>query len=162
MINIKLKEINWNNFWDIINLDVLDTQRNFLPSNAVFMAQAYVNIKLHYNDACFGIYNNDELVGFTKIVFVEKMERIYNFNKDSYYIDALMIDKKFQGKGLGKAALNKILEFIKTEPWGKIHSIRTSCYDGNAVIKKLLKNLGFLETDTFILNKKNLRLYILE
>ena len=45
MINIKLKEINWNNFWDIINLDVLDTQRNFLPSNAVFMAQAYVNIK---------------------------------------------------------------------------------------------------------------------
>ena len=45
---IELKEIMWGNFWQIINLKASESQSTYLPSNAVFMAQAYINSKLNY------------------------------------------------------------------------------------------------------------------
>ena len=67
---IELKEITWDNFWQIVNLKPNESQSRFLPSNAVFMAQAYVNLKSNYPDVCFALYNESEPVGFTKIVYV--------------------------------------------------------------------------------------------
>ena len=158
---VELKEITWDNFWAVVNLKTSEAQKHYLQPNSVFMAQAYVNLKFKYDDVCFAIYDDGEVVGFTKIVFVPKDEEPYNFDKDAYFIDALMIDEKFQGKGYGKLTLEQVLAFIKTEPWGKNCSIKTACYDENITAGRLYEKFGFVREDIFVLNKQGLRLYTL-
>lgn len=159
---IELRDITWDNFWDVINLKPMETQKNNLLSNAVFMAQAYVNLKLQYQDICFAIYYGGNLIGFTKIVFVEENEETYNFNEETYFIDALMIDERYQGKGYGGLALTQILAYIRTKPWGHASSIKLSCYDGNTNAAKLSEKFGFTRTDEFVLGKEGLRLYTMK
>ena len=113
---VELKEITWENLWEVLNLKPTESQKDYLPSNAIFMAMAYVNLKFQYPDVCFAVCIGEVVIGFTKIVFVEKDEEQYNLSEDSYLIDALMIDEKYQGKGYGTSALEKILSFIYTKP----------------------------------------------
>ena len=157
---VELREIAWENLWDIVSLKPAEKQKDFLPSNAIFMAMAYVNLKFQYPDACFAVYHEETAVGFTKIVFVEKEENQFNLSEDSYLIDALMIDEKHQGRGYGRSALEQILSFIRTKPWGSSNYIRASCYDKNIVTGKLLESVGFIRTDEFDRGKVGLRVYI--
>ena len=156
---VTLKEITWDNLRDVIDLKTTESQKGYLPSNAVFMAQAYVNLKMQYQDACFAIYHDADLIGFTKIVFVPEHEKTFGFSEDTYFIDAMMIDEKHQGKGYGKLALPEIIAFIRIEPWGKVCSIKLSCYDGNTAAANLCGQFGFAGTDQFIPGKAGLRIY---
>jgi len=156
---IELREITWENLWKIINLKPAESQKDHLPSNAVFMAMAYVNLKLQYPDACFAIYHGENAVGFTKILFIEKGEEQFNLSKDTYFIDAIMIDEKYQGRGYGTSALEQILSFIRKKPWGHSDSIRASCYDKNIVMVRLLEKAGFTRTDKLDREKDGLRVY---
>lgn len=112
---IEFKEITKENFWQIVNLKLHESQREYLPSNAVFMAQAFLNLKLDYPDVCFAIYKESLPVGFTKIVYVPKCEDPYQFAENSY-----MIDHHYQGNGYGKEALNHLLKYIKTKPLSEL------------------------------------------
>jgi len=159
---VALKEITWDNLEDVIHLKTSEPQKGYLPSNAVFMAQAYVNLKMQYQDVCFAIYHDADLIGFTKIVFVPEQEKTFCFSEDTYFIDAMMIDEKHQGKGYGKSALSEIIAFIRTEPWGKVASIKLSCYDGNTAAANLCGQFGFVRTDTFISGKAGLRVYVMQ
>jgi len=156
---VELKEITWENLWEIINLKPAESQIDHLPSNAIFMAMAYVNLKFQYPDACYAIYHGEIAVGFTKIVFVEKKEKQYNLPEDTYLIDALMIDEKYQGNGYGTSALEQILSFIRSKPWGDSNNIRASCYDKNTVTAKMLEKAGFTRTDELDRGKACLRVY---
>jgi len=157
---IELRDITWDNFWDIVkNLNPKESQKDFLPSNAIFMAQAWLNLKAGDPHACFAIYHENTLIGFTKIVFVAKGEKPFCFTEDTYYLDAMMIDEKYQGKGYGKAALTQILAFMKSRPWGEAGSIKLSCYDINPTAAKLYENFGFVKTNNFIDKGRGLRLY---
>ena len=156
---VELKEITWDNFWSIINLKTTDAQKDYLPTNAVFMAQAYINIKLQHSDVCFAIYDGENAIGFTKIVFVPKNVEPYHFLEDTYFIDAIMIDEKYQGKGYGKLALVQVLTYIRTKPWGEVYSIKLSCYDENMIAAKMYEKFGFVRTNEFVHGKDGLRLY---
>ena len=156
---VELREISWENLWDIISLKPAENQKDYLPSNAVFMAMAFVNLKFQYPDACFAIYHERTAVGFTKIVFVEKNEKQFNLSEDSYMIDALMIDEQYQKMGYGTSALEQILSFIRTKPWGYSHIIRASCYDMNIAAGKLLERMGFNRTGEFDRGKVGLSVY---
>ena len=156
---IELKEIMWGNFWQIINLKASESQSTYLPSNAVFMAQAYINSKLNYPDVCFALYNESQPVGFTKIVYVPKCVEPYHFLEDSYMIDAIMIDGQHQGMGHGKEALCQVLRYIKSKPLGDADSIKLSCYDDNLVAISIYEKIGFLKTDKFVDKEKKLRIF---
>lgn len=156
---IELKEITWENFWQIINLKPSESQSTYLPTNAVFMAQAYVNLKFNYPDVCFALYNESQPVGFTKIVYVPKYAEPYHFLEDSYMIDAIMIDGQHQGKGYGKEALYQVLKYIESKPLGEADSVKLSCYDDNIVAISLYKRLGFSKTNKFANKEKTLCIF---
>lgn len=156
---IELKEITWKNFWEVINLKPSEFQSEFLPSNAVFMAEAYVNLKFKYPDVCFALYNESEPVGFTKIVYVPKNKEPYNFTEDAYMIDAIMIDSKHQGKGYGKEAIYQVLKYIDSKPLGEADSIKLSCYDDNFIAINIYEKVGFNKTDKLLNKEKGLRVY---
>jgi len=54
----------------------------------------------------------------------------------------LMIDKKYQGQGYGKAAMQTLINYVKNNLNPEI--FRTSIVQGNEATEMLYKNLGFI------------------
>ena len=67
--------------------------------------------------------------------------------KGNYNIWCLMIDKKFQGQGFGKEAMDLALEFVNTFPCGTAKYCWLSYECDNEVSRQLYKSVGFVETD---------------
>ena len=90
---ITLQEINRDNFWDCIELNVSPDQQNFVTSNTISIAQS----KVQPECIPLAIYNHDIMVGFLMYALdVEDQE---------YWIYQLMIDQHYQGQGFGTSAL---------------------------------------------------------
>jgi len=128
-MNISLREVDENNFDEVISLQV----EKYCASNIYSLAQARI-----FPDAIpLAIYNDDTLVGFI-------MYGIEPRDNNEYWIDRLMIDEKYQNNGFGKKALEIIIEKIKQD---KTHNkIKISTNPENTIAIKLYKKLGFYET----------------
>ena len=63
---------------------------------------------------------------------------------NNYCIWRFMIDQRYQGKGLGKKALNKLIDYIRTKPLGESEKIYLSYVPGNDWAEKLYKEAGFV------------------
>ena len=146
---LELKKINRNNVADILKLEVLDSQREFVATNKSSIIEAYIAITENNDVFTFGIYNDDTPIGFLMIGFDANSddEGAPKIAKRNYNIWRLMIDKKFQGKGFGKKAMELALEFINTFPCGTAKYCWLSYEDDNDVARKLYKSAGFVETD---------------
>ena len=128
-MNVSLREINENNFHEIISLKV----EKYCASNIYSLAQA----KIFPKAIPLAIYNNDIPVGFI-------MYGIEPRDNNEYWIDRFMIDEKYQNNGFGKKALDIIIEKIKQD---KTHNkIKISTNPENSRAIKLYKKLGFYET----------------
>jgi len=100
---VNLMEIDRENFWDIIALEVEDEQNDLVTSNAVSIAQS----KVQPECVPLAIYHSGEPVGFVMYCI--------DCNDDEYWIYRLMIDKRFQNRGFGKRALELVLDEIKKD-----------------------------------------------
>ena len=100
-MTITIKEISAENWVAAIKLKVKDEQINFVASNAASIAQS----KFHTFLECYGIYNDDEMVGFSAFGI--------NPEDDTVWIVRHMVDEKHQGKGLGKAGLKAVIKFMQ-------------------------------------------------
>ncbi len=126
---IALKEIDRNNFFDVIKLSVGEEQKEFVATNVFSLAQA----KAFPECVCSAIYYDDILVGFT----------MYCMDADDheYWIYRLMIDAKHQSKGYGKAAMEMLIEKIKEDTQHRV--IYISFEPENIRAKQLYEKLGF-------------------
>lgn len=151
---MELREITWENLWEILSIRVKDNQKTFVLDVSVFLAQAYVNIKNGFSDSCFGLYSHNVLVGFTKIVYVPPFEDVYYFTEPSYMIDALIIDEKHQNKGLGRQALIRIIDYANSQPFGPYKSIKLLCDEENSIAIELYRSMGFKSSEDKVRGKK--------
>lgn len=148
---IDLRKITHNNFETVLKLGVTEEQERNVDSSIYCLAKAYVKI---LNDEkppmILAIYNNDEVIGYADIGFYELVEDSIlteKFgDKSTYGLNRFMIDKKHQGKGFGKQAMVKVIDYIKTFPQGKADAIATSYWIVNEPVRKLFKSVGFVET----------------
>ena len=143
--SIRLEKVNDNNFIDLMELDVAESQKNYVASNTVSMAQAYATLASGKFVQCFGIYDGDTAVGFAMIGHrSEEYEGMAEIYRHSYYLWRFMIDQRYQGKGLGRDALKLILDYVLTFPDGEENVLSTS-YDGdNETAKHLYTSFGFV------------------
>ena len=123
------REINRENFFDVIKLDVTEEQKGFVATNLFSIAQA----KVYPECICLAIYSDDVLVGFT-MYCIDLEDR-------EYWIYRLMIDSKYQSKGYGKAAMEKLIDIIKNDE--EHHAIYISFEPNNTWAKQLYEKLGF-------------------
>lgn len=132
---INLRKITENNFIDAFDLKLGAGQDGFVSHPIRSLAQAYV-----YRNQCqpFGIYNDDEMVGYVMV--------IYDYDIPEYDIWHMMIDVKHQGKGFGKAALEQVLSYIGTKPFGDSNRVTLTCNKDNEVALALYHSFGFQET----------------
>jgi len=135
-----LKKITEDNFRECLKLEVEENQKNFVANNTHSLAQAW----LYYENAKpFAIYNDDEMVGFVMLAMD------YNGGAAKGICDLwrFMIDKKYQRKGFGKAAMEAVISYVKEEFDYK--KIMTSFVQGNTSAENLYKSFGFVPNGEF-------------
>lgn len=116
-------------FYQVLGLKVEESQKNFVASNAASFAEAWFHKEIARP---FAILSDDEPVGFF-MGCVDTAEPYYS-------IWRLMIDKRYQGKGYGRAALMLAVAYLKAEGAKEIF---LSYEPTNAVAAKLYESAGF-------------------
>lgn len=87
----------------------------------------------------FVIYADDIPIGFTMLAFDE----MYGDPTDRYWLWRFMIDRRFQGKGYGRLALEQIIAYFREN--GADH-IKLSTKPENRNAISLYRKFGFQET----------------
>lgn len=146
---LKLKKINRKNVGEILKLEVFDNQKSFVAPNNISIIEAYLAIVENGHVFTFGIYNDDAPVGFLMIGFDVNSDDADapKIARGNYNIWRFMIDKKFQGKGFGKKAMNLALEFVKTFPCVTAKYCWLSYESDNDIARQLYQTVGFVESD---------------
>ena len=132
---IELKAITKDNFIDAFNLKLASGQETFVSHPIRSLAQAYV-----YRSQCqpFGIYSEGTMVGYVMV--------IYDYDIPEYDIWHMMIDESKQGRGYGSEALDKVIDYIRTKPFGNSDRIALTCNKNNPIAKRLYESKGFSVT----------------
>ena len=145
---LHLEKVNGKNIWDILKLQVSETQKSFVAANDISIIEAYIAITANGYAFPFGIYDNATPVGFLMIGFDVHDDWIDapEIAKENYNLWRLMIDKAYQNNGFGKEAVKLALDFVKTFPCGKAEYCWLSYEPENQVACKLYSSFGFVET----------------
>ena len=132
---VELRAIEENNFLDAFQLKLAPGQERFVSHPIRSLAQAYV-----YREQCqpFGIYAEGKMVGYVMV--------IYDYDVPEYDIWHMMIDESAQGRGYGSAALDRVLDYIRTKPFGDSDRVALTCNKDNAIARKLYESKGFRAT----------------
>jgi len=143
---VRLERVNGGNIYDIIELEVHERQRKFVSDNKMSIVDAYGAMTGGGNAFPFGIYDDDIPVGFLMIGFDvdDYWEDYPQVAVGSYNIWRLMIDRRYQGRGYGKAAMKLALDFIRTYPCGKSERCWLSYEPDNHAAEKLYNSFGFV------------------
>ena len=131
----ELRPITEDNFLDAFNLRLAPGQERFVSHPVRSLAQAYV-----YRAQCqpFGIYADGKMVGYVMV--------IYDYDVPEYDIWHMMIDEGAQGHGYGGAALDRVIDYIRTKPFGDSGRVALTCNKENPIARKLYETRGFLAT----------------
>ena len=148
---IELCKITHDNIEAVLKLELADGQKNFVDPGVNCLAYAYVDITNNEKPPMlFAVCNGNEVIGLVEMGFYELAEDSFLHkefgDKATYGINSFMIDKKHQGKGFGKQAMLKIIEFLRSFPQGKADAISVSYWMTNEAARKLYASVGFVET----------------
>ena len=132
---VELRKITEDNFIDAFNLKLSPGQERFVSHPIRSLAQAYV-----YRNQCqpFGICAEDKMIGYVMV--------IYDYDVPEYDIWHMMIDKSVQGRGYGSEAMDRVLDYIRTKPFGDSDRVALTCNRDNAAAKRLYEGKGFSAT----------------
>ena len=128
----ELQPITEDNFLDAFRLRLAPGQERFVSHPVRSLAQAYV-----YRNQCqpFGIYADGRMVGYVMV--------IYDYDVPEYDIWHMMIDEAEQGHGYGGDALDRVIGYIRTKPFGDSDRVALTCHRDNAAARKLYESRGF-------------------
>ena len=115
------------------DLEVTEEQQNYVCTSLVMLARAWLHRK--FRPRVFNVYDDETAVGMGMYLDAPK--------KNAYDFCQLFIDKNYQGKGYGKAAVGLVLEAMKEE--GKYPKVSMCYVEGNDASRKLFEQFGFVE-----------------
>ena len=93
----------------MIRLSVAEDQKGFVAPNAVSLAQALFAPEAWYR----AIHHSDELVGF--VMLEDESLRSPPPEAPKVSVWRFMIDARFQGRGIGAAALRQVIEHVRAK-----------------------------------------------
>ncbi|MGG1632849.1 GNAT family N-acetyltransferase [Rossellomorea sp. NRS-1567] len=130
--SVKLVEVNKDNWYDCCQLEIPEDQKAFIESNAISIAQSKFEPSLRP----FAIYYEDKVVGF--LMYNTMPEEL-----DAYWVYRIMVDKSYQGKGIGKEATALMIEgMVETLAADKIV---VGYHPENKGAHHLYTSLGFVD-----------------
>lgn len=131
-MNLEIHDVTATNYRDILELKVAQSQKEYIetPYECLEDSVEWKQFKP------VGLYANDELVGFSMYGFFAG-----EGHQGRLWIDRLLIDKRFQGRGLGTEFMKKLIETVSKE-YGE-QPIFLSVYPENEGAVRLYEKLGF-------------------
>jgi diamine N-acetyltransferase len=130
---VTLREVTKETLLPVLRLKVAPEQEGFVATNAVSIAQAH----FHPETAWFrAVYLDDMPVGF---VMVED-----DAAQSTYMLWRFMIDARYQGQGIGRRALELVIDHVRTRPGAT--ELLTSCVPGEGSPGPFYEKLGFAYT----------------
>jgi len=131
----ELRAITEENYIDAFNHRLAPGQEEYVSHPIRSLAQAYV-----YRNQCqpFGIYAEGRMIGYVMV--------IYDYDVPEYDIWHMMIDRSAQGKGRGSEALDRVIEYIRTGPFGDSDRVALTCNKNNPTARRLYEKKGFSAT----------------
>ncbi len=128
-MSIQLRKISRENLFECIGLSISEDQHGFVATNAISIAQAYVEPTF----VPMAIYAGDVMVGF--VMYGREAETGYD------WIIRLMVDARYQGRGYGRATMLEVLTILQQLPDSK--GIRISYSPKNRAAERLYQQVGF-------------------
>ena len=143
---IQFKEITNANIWKVCALEPFAAQKDFVAENIQSLAEAYATRNEGNNALPLAVYNDADLVGFVMIgkgtVGNEDESALI---KENYSLWRLMIDKSYQGRGLGKQTIDAVMQLIRTFPFGEAKKVWLSYEPENTRARDIYRKYGFVE-----------------
>ena len=140
----EIHPVTKDNWRRLIQLQVRDDQKGFVSTNVFSIAEAQFGFDYdgHWDLHPFGIYDDDEPVGFLMYGF--------NFGHPRYqaFIIRLMVDDQHQKRGYGRFGMEKMLEVFGADE--RIKEVGISYEPHNEVARNLYASLGFIETGEIV------------
>jgi len=129
---MELRDVNADNWRDVVRIEPRQDQRQFVASVAYYLDLC------HYGEDWrpLALYREGEPVGFAMWAFDD--------SEDSHWIGGLVIGAEHQGKGYGRAAMEALLDYLAEQPGYREAAL--SCDPENTVARRLYASLGFVET----------------
>lgn len=115
------------------SLEVAEHQKNYVCTSLVMLARAWLHRK--NRPRVFNVYDDKTAVGMG--MYLDAPE------KNAYDFCQLFIDKRYQGKGYGKAAVALVLDAMRED--GKYQKVSMCYVEGNNASRKLFEQFGFVE-----------------
>ncbi|NDI35057.1 GNAT family N-acetyltransferase [Chengkuizengella sediminis] len=129
---VTIIELNADNWYECCTLEVSEDQTKFIESNAVSIAQS----KFEPTLKPYVIQMEGKTVGF--LMFNSVKEEL-----DGYWVYRIMVDKNFQGKGIGKKATKLMIDEISKLP--NANKIIVGYHPENLGAHQLYASLGFVD-----------------
>lgn len=144
-MDIELKPVSIENWYDCTKLKVKQEQVNVFPAPIVY----WIAESKYVDDfELRAVYWNDYLVGF--LVYCKKPDEDGN-----HWIPALMIDENHQGKGYGKTAMKKLIELMELMGYKRI---MIGHRPANFIAGGLYESLGFKKVSEELIDGEIIRL----
>lgn len=135
---VTLREITAATVRAVTKLAVTEYQNRFVAPNAVSLAQA-----LFAPDAWYrAIYSGEELVGF--VMVSDQSQLIPPPETPEAFVWRLMVDAKFQQKGIGRAAMLLVIDHIRSK--NIFNELKISYVPEEGGPERLYLSLGFRPT----------------
>ena len=135
---VTLREITAETVRSVIRLSVADSQTGFVATNAISLAQALFAPEAWYR----AIYVGDEVAGF--VMLDDQSLRSPMPEKPTVTVWRFMIDTNFQGRGIGRAALLRVIEHVRAK--GLFDTLELSYVPGPGCPEPFYLGLGFRHT----------------
>ena len=103
MHEITLEELSANNIGKVLAIEVFDHQIDFVPP-----VKSSIEMASKYAEASCRVIRCDETVCGYSLYGLDEETRLWKIYR-------LVIDRHFQGKGIGKRALQQILDILRDE-----------------------------------------------
>jgi diamine N-acetyltransferase len=135
---VSLRKITADSVRDIVRLAVNKNQERFVAPNAVSLAQALFAPEAWYR----AIYFNEEPAGF--VMLYDESLRTPPPAHPEIGVWRFMIDAEYQGRGIGRAALEQVIEHVRAKEL--FASLAVSYVPGLWCPEKFYLGVGFHPT----------------
>lgn len=135
---VSLREITADTVRLITSLSVSPDQQGFVASNAVSLAQALFSEEAWYR----AIYAGESPAGF--VMLYDESLRATPPPTPEVTLWRLMIDTRFQGQGIGRLALQQVIDHVRSK--GLFSSLVTSYIPGPGCPERFYLRAGFKHT----------------
>jgi diamine N-acetyltransferase len=129
---VSLREVTARNVNSVCNLEVKESQSDFVANNAFSLAQ------MHFEPKAWAraVYAGDTPVGFVMLKDDPEEQR--------YYVWRFMIAGEYQGLGFGRRAMEQVTEYVRSRPGAT--ELTLSYVPGEGSPREFYMRLGFHDT----------------